>query len=99
MNSYKFNFDSISTIEQFYKIFAEKLNLSEHFGANLDALWDVITGEIELPFEIIFEKMQLEQLLEFEEIIRLLEEASIEMEGVFFFSYFIEKEDNNFGEE
>lgn len=98
MNTYNFDFNQITSIEQFYKIFSEKLNLTENFGENLDALWDVITAEIALPTEIIFENLQLEQLLQFEELIRLLEEASIELEDEFYFSYFIEKqaiEDND----
>ena len=30
------------------------MNLPEYFGCNADALWDVLTGYIETPCEIVF---------------------------------------------
>ena len=44
----------IDSKEELHKIFKEALNLPEHYGKNLDALWDMVTGEIDLPIRIIW---------------------------------------------
>jgi len=44
-----FDFEQIQDVSVFYYEFVHKLALSEEFGANLDALWDVVTGHISLP--------------------------------------------------
>jgi RNAse (barnase) inhibitor barstar len=43
------DFLEIGDYEDFYAQLKEKLTLPEHFGDNLDALFDVITGELEMP--------------------------------------------------
>lgn len=40
--------------EDFYDIIMKKLNLPDWFGKNADALWDMLTGYIELPCQFIF---------------------------------------------
>lgn len=40
---------------QFYDELARQLVFPAHFGRNLDALWDVLTGAVEGPFEIVWE--------------------------------------------
>ncbi len=50
-----FDFKKIKNKKDFYNELAEKVQLPEYFGNNLDALWDIITsGEIDLPTEVIF---------------------------------------------
>ena len=50
-----FDFKKIKNKKDFYNELAEKVQLPEYFGNNLDALWDIITsGEIDLPPEVIF---------------------------------------------
>ena len=50
-----FDFKKIKNKKDFYNELAEKVQLPEYFGYNLDALWDIITsGEIDLPTEVIF---------------------------------------------
>lgn len=46
----------VRTLAQFYDELALQLAFPTHFGRNLDALWDVLTGGVEGPFEIIWEK-------------------------------------------
>lgn len=33
----------------------QKLELPEHYGENLDALWDCLSGDIELPLTVLWE--------------------------------------------
>ena len=44
----------IDSREELHKVLKEALNLPEHYGNNLDALWDILTGEIDLPIRIIW---------------------------------------------
>ena len=54
MKKIKIDFKEINNDKEFYEIVREKLDLPEYFGDNLDALWDSITGYIELPIKIRF---------------------------------------------
>lgn len=94
-----FDFNKIETKSDFYRIAVSELALPQHFGENLDALWDVLTGEIELPVNVKFENLTLEKLDKFEQIISLFEEASDELEDEFEFEYFLKNEELNLGNE
>ncbi|WP_392433157.1 barstar family protein [Yersinia sp. HM-2024] len=76
-----FDFDHIPDLPTFYRAFAEKFALSESFGANLDALWDVVTGEIALPVEIEFIHFNHRRKRRFGAIVLLFEEAEEELAG------------------
>jgi len=45
----------IRTLAQLYDELARQLDFPAHFGRNLDALWDVLSGDVEGPFEIVWE--------------------------------------------
>ncbi|BAN35878.1 barnase inhibitor barstar [Sulfuricella denitrificans skB26] len=45
----------IHTLVQFYNELARQLAFPAYFGRNLDALWDVLSGEVAGPFEIVWE--------------------------------------------
>lgn len=45
----------IRTLTQFYDELAHQLAFPVYFGRNLDALWDVLTGEVAGPIEIVWE--------------------------------------------
>jgi ribonuclease inhibitor len=45
----------IRTLAQFYDEVTCQLAFPPHFGRNLDALWDVLTGDVAGPFEIVWE--------------------------------------------
>ena len=75
------DFLEIGDYEDFYAQLKEKLTLPEHFGDNLDALFDVITGELEMPLHIEFVNMSVEQLEIFEDLLTTLEDAEEEVEG------------------
>lgn len=37
-----------------HDLLARELGLPAHYGRNLDALWDCLTGEVPLPLEIVW---------------------------------------------
>ncbi len=84
------DFLEIGDYEDFYAQLKEKLTLPEHFGDNLDALFDVITGELEMPLHLEFVNMSVEQLEIFEELLTTLEDAEDEVED-FTFAYYLEQ--------
>ncbi|MCK7468404.1 MAG: barstar family protein [Desulfosudis oleivorans] len=45
---------SIRSLDDLYDQLASRLSLPAHFGRNLDALWDVLSTDIEGPFEIVW---------------------------------------------
>jgi ribonuclease inhibitor len=47
---------SIHSLDDLYDRLAARLTLPEHFGRNLDALRDVLSTDIEGPFEIIWKQ-------------------------------------------
>ena len=84
------DFVNIGDYEDFYTELKSKLELPEHFGDNLDALSDVISGELEMPLHIEFVNMSVDQLETFEDLLTTLEDAEDEVEG-FTFSYYLEQ--------
>ena len=40
------------TARDFHQVLRDGLSLPEHYGMNLDALWDCLTGQIELPLTL-----------------------------------------------
>ena len=84
------DFLEIGDYEDFYAQLKEKLTLPEHFGDNLDALFDVITGELEMPLHLEFVNMSVEQIEIFEDLLTTLEDAEEAVEG-FTFSYYLEQ--------
>lgn len=51
----------IRTLAQFYDEMARQFAFPPHFGRNLDALWDVLTGEVAGPIEIVWEESEQAQ--------------------------------------
>jgi len=90
MNTVYIDFSDLGDYEDFYSQLKEKLPLPEFFGDNLDALYDSITGFIELPLHIEFVNMSVDQLEIFEDLLTTLEDAEDEVEG-FTFSYYLEQ--------
>lgn len=90
MNTVFIDFTEIGDLEDFYDQLKEKLKLPETFGDNLDALYDSITGAVELPLHLEFVNMSVEQLDNFEDLLTTLEDADEELED-FSFSYYLEQ--------
>ena len=90
MKTIYIDFSEIGDEEDFFAQLREKLSLPEHFGNNLDALYDTIMGDLEMPLRIEFVNMNVEQLEHFEDLLTTLEDAEDETEG-FSFAYFLEQ--------
>lgn len=90
MNTVYIDFSDLGDYEDFYSQLKEKLQLPEFFGDNLDALYDSVTGFVELPLHIEFVNMSVDQLEIFEDLLTTLEDAEDEVEG-FTFSYYLEQ--------
>lgn len=81
MNKVSFDFNHIPDLPAFYAEFVRQFQLSDTFGANLDALWDEVTGGIALPVEIDFLNLNSSRKRRFGSVILLFEEAEEELEG------------------
>ncbi|WP_223606009.1 barstar family protein [Chryseobacterium sp. OSA05B] len=90
MKTIYIDFTDIGDYEDFYAQLKEKLTLPEYFGDNLDALSDVITGELEMPLDLEFVNMTVDQLEIFEDLLTTLEDAEDDMED-FSFTYYLEQ--------
>jgi len=55
VKKYVLNGKSIQSLGDFYDEITKLLSLPGYFGRNLDALADVLTTDIEGPFEIVWE--------------------------------------------
>lgn len=90
MKTVYIDFTDIGDYEDFYTQLKEKLPLPDYFGDNLDALYDSITGDVELPLHIEFVNMSVDQLETFEDLLTTLEDAEDEMDD-FSFAYYLEQ--------
>jgi ribonuclease inhibitor len=88
------DFTDIGDDEDFYAQLKEKLTLPEHFGDNMDALNDVLTGDLAMPLHLEFVNMSVDQLEIFEDMLTMLEEIEEEHEG-FSFAYYLEQYEDN----
>lgn len=84
------DFAEIGDYEDFYAQLKEKVQLPEFFGDNLDALYDSITGFMELPLHLEFVNMSVDQLETFEDLLTTLEDADDELDD-FSFAYYLEQ--------
>lgn len=78
----RFDFSTIASHAEFYRCFAEQSGVGAHFGANLDALWDALTGEMALPARIVLcHAPAPDRCGELAAIFALLEEAQRALQG------------------
>lgn len=78
---YRLNGRTLRSLDGFYDELSRQLSLPEHFGRNLDALWDVLATDIEGPFDIIWQHADVSKKAmgkDFESVLKLLHEVSTE---------------------
>ncbi len=51
---FQLNGSTIRSLDDLYDRMSSLIDLPEHFGRNLDALWDVLSTDVEGPFEIVW---------------------------------------------
>lgn len=75
----------INSIDLFHECLKKKLNFPEYYGANLDALWDMLTAWVSLPLTIIVKNCNaLKSGLGdsyYSSLINILEKAEEELAG------------------
>lgn len=76
----RFDFRTIRTTDDFYQQFSDKFQLP-YFGCNTDALWDMLTGGIDLPVILAFEHITARQRRLFSAIIGTCRDAEEEWPG------------------
>ncbi|MCI3936915.1 barstar family protein [Chryseobacterium aahli] len=96
MNTTYIDFADLGDYEDFYTQLKEKIKLPAHFGDNLDALSDVISGELQMPLHLEFVNMSVDQLEIFEDLLTTLEDTEDDVED-FSFAYYLEQYDDEEG--
>ncbi|MBT2572697.1 barstar family protein [Bacillus sp. ISL-51] len=75
-----------TSAEALHRILKDKLDFPDYYGENLNALWDCLTGWIELPLTLVwrhFEISQKELGSDAEDFLELFQEAQEELENRF----------------
>lgn len=76
---------NIDSSARFYDELARQLAFPSHFGRNLDALWDVLTGDVEGPLEIVWEDCDSAAAklgVEYAKLAGLLKEVAAERDDI-----------------
>lgn len=79
--------EQITTREQLHAALKELLELPDYYGNNLDALWDVLTGWVEMPLSIRWVHFHESEktLGDYSQLVlQLFQEAEEEIEGFHF---------------
>jgi ribonuclease inhibitor len=93
MDTIYFDFDKIATEQDFYVQLSEQLQLPEHFGNDLDSLYDILTEYVELPLMFYFNNMTEDKLSSFAELVATLDDAENATQGQFSYDYSAGTED------
>ena len=84
MKKVTFDFREIANVAAFYRQFVDKFAIEMAFGANLDALWDALTGLIELPVCVTLSHLAHHpDRQQFDAIIGVMRQAEAETAGQF----------------
>ena len=76
--------NEIQDIQSFHNKIQEVLDLPDYYGKNLDALWDCLTGWVEIPVTLIwvgFEKNKIDLGDYAEKTLSLFKKAEQEIKG------------------
>ncbi|MEI0737237.1 barstar family protein [Paenibacillus sp. JTLBN-2024] len=75
---------NIGSIDQLHAVLKEGLDLPDHYGGNLDALWDSLTGWVDMPLTVrwVRFKESEKKLGEYSHsLLELFRDAEEELEG------------------
>lgn len=78
----------IWSLEDLYDEIGRALPLPDHFGRNLDALWDVLSTDIEGPFEILWQHADISRkaigVADFDRVVTLFQDLEEERDDFTF---------------
>lgn len=71
---------TINSEEDLHDFFAKSFSLPDWYGRNLDALWDVLTGMVDMPLTIIWKNSEISKhrIANYEKFVSLLKDVEIE---------------------
>ena len=72
---------TVRSLDAFYDEIARQLAFPDHFGRNLDALWDVLSADIEGPIEVVWkhpDSSRRDMGRDFDRILAVLKEVEKE---------------------
>jgi ribonuclease inhibitor len=81
MNRYTLDGSKIRSLDDLYDQLSTQLSLAGHFGRNLDALWDVLSADVEGPFAIVWNNSGDSKKMmgkDFQRVVKLLMELEKE---------------------
>jgi ribonuclease inhibitor len=74
----------IKSVDDFHREIRKILDLPDYYGNNLDALWDCLTGWIEMPLTLIWEDFENSKAILgvfADKALALFQEAEKEVQG------------------
>ncbi|WP_340191284.1 barstar family protein [Bacillus amyloliquefaciens] len=77
----------VTSTEALHRILKDQLDFPNFYGENLNALWDCLTGWIELPLTLVWENFEASQKAlgsDADDVLELLKKAQAELDGEFF---------------
>ncbi|AMQ69106.1 MULTISPECIES: barstar family protein [Bacillus] len=77
----------ITSTEALHRILKDQLDFPDFYGENLNALWDCLTGWIELPLTLVWKNFDISQKelgSDADNVLRILKKAQAELDGEFF---------------
>ena len=72
MKEIVFDASQVESMDQLHAELARSLNFSAHYGRNLDALYDCLSGEMALPLKIIWRNYRSTRLKLGKDIAKIL---------------------------
>ena len=82
--------EEFANADELHRLLQDRLALPEYYGQNLDALWDCLTGWIELPTTIVwlgYENSVRKVGAYAEKVAEVLREAERQVEGLTLIRY------------
>lgn len=77
----------VTNTEALHRILKDQLEFPDFYGENLNALWDCLTGWIELPLTLVWKNFDISQKelgSDADNVLRILKKAQAELDGEFF---------------
>ncbi len=81
MKTISLDFNYIKSYADFYAVLGSKLAFPSYFGKNLDALYDFLTGGMEMPLKIEFKNCNRFKRNAFSRLIGVMKDVQQELTG------------------